>query len=135
MPFKDPAKRAHVQRHKWDLWREMQDGFADEETCRHCGLPIFCLRESRWSADTDFWLHFSDPKGHGIRPLGKNDPVYDLVRTCATALRHRYVPEVYETHDGRFEGLDPRAGAYRDLKTLTEERLIERLPPRCVAEP
>lgn len=50
MPYADAS---NVQRHKWNLWREMNDGFVDQEVCRHCGLAIFALQESRWSDQSE----------------------------------------------------------------------------------
>lgn len=134
MPYKDPTKQAAQQRDKWTLWREMKDGFADEAVCRKCGLPIFALSEDRFSLSEQRFYHFVDPVALGIRPLGRNDPVYDLVRRCDVAVKHRFVPEAFEDHDGNFQGLDPRAGAYRDLALLAEER-IANLTTKDVATP
>lgn len=134
MPYKDRVQRAEVQSYKFRLWREMQDGFAIADTCAHCELPIYALDPDRHSVGTERWMHFIDPVRLGMRPLGKNDPVYDLVRTCATALRHRWIPEAYETHAGTYEGLDPRAGAYRDLTALAETNIAQ-LPFRAVGVP
>jgi len=135
MPYKDLTKQTAIQREKFHLWREIRDGFADEEVCKNCGLSIFAFDEGRHTVIESRWYHFVDPIALGIRPFGKVDPVYDLTRQCETALRHRFVPEAYETWEGTYEGHDPRSGAYVDMKELTEER-IERLPfPKCVAEP
>lgn len=134
MPYKDPVMRDEMQRLKWQLWREMKDNLADHDICSHCGLDIYSLDEERFTIITPRWYHFVDPKGLGIRPLGKNDPVYDLVRKCQTALKHRYIPEAFETHDGTWQGFDPRVGARDDMLELLRVKL-EGITLKDVAEP
>lgn len=126
------ARARLVELEKRDLFTAMQTEKAREARCCHCGLPIFTFDTSKHpkrrepvDRDPQRWYHFSNMKQIGARPFGKNEPLYDLSRSCVTALRHLY------TIDSPF---DERASRERLLKRMLASRL-KYVTPSMVATP